>query len=71
MCKNFIKSLKDVTEVLGKERMAKDLEGMTANELLDLIMQDKPLFSKDNDLSEKRRAAANARWKKYRECKKN
>lgn len=62
MCKNFIKSLKDVTEVLGKERMAKALEGMTANELLDLIMQDKPLFSKDNELSEKRRAAANARW---------
>lgn len=62
MCKNFIKSLKDVTEVLGKERMAKALEGITANELLDLIMQDKPLFSKDSELSEKRRAAANARW---------
>ena len=62
MCKNFIKSLKETTEILGKERMDKALEGMTASELLDLIMQNKPLFSKDNDLSEKRRAAANARW---------
>ena len=66
MCKNFIKSLKDVTEVLGKERMTKALEGMTASDLLDLIMQDKPLFSKDSELSEKRRAAANARWNAQR-----
>lgn len=66
MCKNFIKSLKETTEILGKERMDKALEGMTASELLDLIMQNKPLFSKDNDLSEKRRAAANARWNAQR-----
>ena len=70
MCKNFIKSLKYVIKVLGKERVAKALEGMTADELLDLIMQYKPIC-KNKELSEKRRAAANARWKKYREGNKN
>lgn len=44
---------------------------MTAGELFKRISKDKRVTEKNSDLSEKRRAAANARWKKYRECKKN
>lgn len=68
MSKDIIKSFKYLIKVLGKERMDKALEGMTADELLDLIVNYKP---KDSELSEKRRAAANARWKKYRAGKNN
>lgn len=70
MSKDIIKSLKYVIKVLGKERVAKAFEDMTADELLDIIMHDKPIC-KNKELSEKRRAAANARWKKYRAGKNN
>ena len=70
MCNNFLKTLNEVKNIMGEEAVFKLLEGKSAIELFKLISKDKPVC-KNSELSEKRRAAANARWKKYREGKKN
>ena len=66
MTKNFLKTLNDVKDEMGEEAVFKLLDGMTAIDLFKRISKDKRVTEKDNDLSEKRRAAANARWNAQR-----
>lgn len=67
MCKNFLKTLNDVKDVMGEESVLKLLEGMSAGELFKLISKDKPVTEKKNDISDKMRKVVEARWAKKRE----
>ena len=67
MCKNFLKTLNDVKDVMGEESVLRLLEGMSAGELFKLISKDKPVAEKKNDISDKMRKVVEARWAKKRE----
>lgn len=67
MCKNFLKTLNDVKDVMGEESVLRLLEGMSAGELFKLISKDKPVTEKKNDISDKMRKVVEARWAKKRE----
>lgn len=69
MCKNFLKTLNDVKDVMGEEAVLRLLEGMSAGELFKLISKDKPVAEKKNDISDKMRKVVEARWAKKREGK--
>ena len=67
MCKNFLKTLNDVKDVMGEEAVLRLLEGMSAGELFKLISKYKPVAEKKNDISDKMRKVVEARWAKKRE----
>lgn len=51
-------------ELFGKERVFKMFEGLSKEQLLDTLFQDKP--QKSSEMSEKMRKVAKARWTKKR-----